>query len=125
MIYYLSGQSEQHVRDVLTGLYESTIGAELPPVNGAKVVPQNDGRFQFHYLFGDWVLSPGFWTGGVWTPPTLKPGYHVAIGILATAPNPQGVIGPQDTAMLEAAGISVLDETELSAAQLALLPKFQ
>lgn len=127
MIHYLTGANEAHIRAVLVGLYEATTGTELPKdETGQKVVPQNDGRLQFHHLFADWIITPGVPDPdkmGAWlTPPVTKPGYHCAIGIIPSEDNPEGLIGPNDTAMLESAGIEVLRANEIDTTH---LPKFQ
>lgn len=130
MIYYLTGQSESHIRQVLTGIYEATLGTELPRDEaGEKQIPQNDGRVQFHHPFSEWVVTPGVQNandalGGWLSEPVLKPGYHCALGIHETKSNPDGVMSEGNIAILRGAGIEVFREDEIAPEQLALLPKF-
>ncbi|HAH08692.1 MAG TPA: hypothetical protein DCL54_18215 [Alphaproteobacteria bacterium] len=128
MVYYLTASTEEQMRTVLTTLYEAALNAELPadPETGEKQVPQNDGHIQYHHLFTDWIMTPGVpRTDGEpgWAQaPVLKPGFHCALGIWQTPENPQGIIGPLDTATLQGAGIEVLRADEIDT---AYLPKFQ
>jgi hypothetical protein len=129
MIYYLTASSEAHMKAVLVGLYEATTGQELPvdEKTGEKIVPQNDASVQSHILFSNWVIKPGETDPETMKPikePVLKPGSHCVLNVVVSDKNIMGEIGPQDTAMLEAAGIKIIREDDAKLDK-TYLPKFQ
>lgn len=130
-LFYLTGQSETILRNALIALYESAVGMTVPvdAVTGHKVIPQNDGRLQCHHFFDVWEVHPGVpkidGEPGWEQDPLFKPGAHCVVGIMASAANPAGVIGPNDRATLAAAGIEVVDAVDLDADQRSRLPRFQ